>query len=486
MRLRKLRAALSLSQRDLACEFNVAPGAISFWESGRRTIPGAILKLIEIYENELGLPADPPSAPRSLESIRSSWLSRNLKVAALAPKLAAQLVRPSLPGDKERALAETLAGSLGELKGLCAKAGQMLGYVNIGLGADAMAQFVSLEDRGPALSFEQIDKVLVEEFGKGARDLFAEFGAAPVATGSIGQVHWARLREGAEVAVKIQYPNIRKIIEIDLGNAKALGLVAIFFPGEKNKREILAEFRDRFLGECDYRIEADNQEFVRSAFAAQSDILVPKVYRELSSARVLTSEFVRGQSFREFVASSSQAERDRAGRTIFRAALQSIFEFGRLNADPHPGNYLFKDGKVVLIDFGCSKEFSPSFLADWKEHLRAIQSDDRAAADRLVEKIGYLGRKRGFDFDYHHAMTRILYRPWLQEGPFRFTDQYVLETWNAVIRENPNLPRLHLPKDWVFVNRLQWGLFSVLSLLRAEADWREIFFPILDRKHSAV
>lgn len=480
MRLRRLRASLSLSQRDLATEFNVARGAISFWESGQRTIPGPILKLIEIYENELDLPSSDGPESETDPSFRTSWISRNLKVAAIAPKLATQLVHLSLAHESSREeVARVLADSLGDLKGLCTKAGQMLSYVNIGLGNEVMKQFASLQDQIPPLPFSQIKKVVEEDFGKKIETLFLEIEKTPLATGSIGQVHWAKLHDGSEVAVKIQYPDIAKAIEIDLKNLRALSLASVFIYGEKNRLEILDELRRRFLDECDYKREADHQEFMRESFKDRPQVLIPRVYREFSTGRVLTSEYLPGKSFDEFLATSTPAEKSRAGEIIFSTAIESIFKYGCLNADPHPGNYLFRDDKIVFLDFGCFKKFTYSFVNEWKEFAIAIENEDRAEVERLSVRMGYVGKPRGFDFDYHYSMMRNLYKPWLLDEEFQFTEKFVLDTWNRMVRDNPNRSKLYLPKEWVFVNRFQWGLFSVLSQLQAKSHWKKLFLPIL-------
>jgi len=489
-RLRELRKLLGFSQRELAREFSVALGAISQWESGERSIPGPVLKLIGIYERNLGIHSAPPT--EGFTSLHSSWASRVFKTTTTSTRIASKLVGSSLQtllAGHERAaqikeatkneIAHQLTESLGEMKGLLMKYGQMISYVDLGLPEPAKKILQTLQDTVQPMSPETAEGVFVAELRQKPRDLFQEWSPAPFAAASIGQVHRARLKSGEAVAVKIQYPEIRQAIEADLKNSVIVDKFSSIFLRNQDKGAILEELRERLFEECDYLHEAANQELFRGIFAGDERIRIPRAYRELSSARVLVSSYVDGLSFARFRAKASQEEKSQAGRTIYRMALESTFRHGLFNCDPHPGNYLFRGDQVHFLDFGCVKRFSPEFLRIWKAKIRAVLEGRQGEMRDLAIEMRLVINPDQYDFDHHYRMLRELYSPWMA-GSFTFTHAFVKETWRGMLADNPNKFRMNVPKDWVFINRMQWGLYAVLAELEAKGDWRDIVLPLIE------
>ena len=439
-----------------------------------------------------------PPRPKVLHALETSWLSRSLRASAAGAGMAARwaggtaqrLVSSSEASERLRAvtqaaMAKRLAESLGQLKGLAMKAGQVASYMDFALPDAARAALAGLQDSTPPMAPAVVEKVVTEELGRPPRELFSDWSDRPIAAASIGQVHRARLPDGTDVAVKVQYPGIARTFESDLASASLLDTLGSAVARGQEKGTLLAELRERLLEECDYLIEARHQEEFRRLFADRDDLFVPAVFPAFSSRRVLTSRFVDGQRFAAFAAGASQAEKNRAGEAIWDAAMGSIFVHGVFNADPHPGNYLFVEGKVALLDFGCVKRFEPAFLDRWRRLCLAGTVGDRATFDRLVVEIGFAPDPSNYDFDYHYRMTRTIYEPWIAER-FRFTPEFVASTWRALVVDNPNKFRLNLPRDFLFVNRIQWGLFSVLAALGAESSWRRRFLPLLGEEGLAA
>jgi predicted unusual protein kinase regulating ubiquinone biosynthesis (AarF/ABC1/UbiB family) len=152
------------------------------------------------------------------------------------------------------------------------------------------------------------------------------------------------------------------------------------------------------------------------------------------------------------------------------------WQHGVYNADPHPGNYRFApDGRVTLLDFGCVKRFSPDFIRGWKRIARAVLADDLRGFEAAWRDAGFVGRSRNFDFAHQLAAMRFLYKPALTAAPFRFTHEYVAEVHDRLAFKNANKLKLALPPDWLFVNRLQFGLFSVLAHLGASVRYDILF-----------
>jgi predicted unusual protein kinase regulating ubiquinone biosynthesis (AarF/ABC1/UbiB family) len=435
-----------------------------------------------------------PDDPKTLKGLATSWLSRTARGSGTAMGVAARwtggslqkLVASKAAGGAvevatQAAIAKRLAASLGEMKGLAMKLGQIASYLDFAMPEAARQVLAGLQDSTAPMAPEIIDTVVREELGKAPREIFAEWSDRPIAAASIGQVHRARLADGTLVAVKVQYPGIAKSLDADLKSANALdSLGSLLFRGQE-RGAVLSELRDRLMEECDYRHEAASQEEFRRLFADRADMVIPETYPAYSATRVLTSRFFEGRRFADFVAHASQEERNRAGETIWDFAMRSIFQHGLFNADPHPGNYLFMpDSKVVFLDFGCVKRFTPEFVARWCKLCLACTRGDRPTFDRCVAEFGFAPDPKTYDFDYHFKMTRAIYEPWLEDEPYLFTQAFVERTWHALVIDNPNKFRLNLPRDFLFVNRVQWGLYAVLAQLGSVSNWRRRLLPYLE------
>jgi predicted unusual protein kinase regulating ubiquinone biosynthesis (AarF/ABC1/UbiB family) len=484
-RLRRLREILGFSQRELAVELGVAHGSIAVWEKGRRAIPGPVRKLLEIYEHELGLGGDDPAAGEGpgrarLDRIPASVPARAFALSAAAAG-AARAAAAAIAGRQPRlgiaqraqlAIADQVVQHLGEMKGFAMKIGQMVGYLDLGAPAAVRERFAALQTQSRPMSPAAVAQVFMEELGQGPGRIFREWSARPLAAASIGQVHRARLPGGEAVAVKVQYPRVVEALRTDLACAQLLERAVGLILRGSHLAPVVEELRDRFLEECDYRLEARQQERFRQLWAGRAGVAVPRVFGELSTGRILVSELMEGESLARFARRASQAERNRAGERLFDFAFESLFRHGLYNADPHPGNYLFGRDQVVFLDFGCVKRLSADSVLQSRRAARAILERDLATLREVASETGMVRDARRFDYGAQHRLTLALYEPYLQHGPWRFTRGFVERTWRMMWLENRNRFQTNLPRDWVFLPRLQWGLFSVLAELGAESDWR--------------
>lgn len=367
-----------------------------------------------------------------------------------------------------------LVKELGALKGLVMKLGQIASYMPGALPPEAQRVLTKLQANTTAMEYAQVEAVLRQEFGKAPAELFEGLEPEPFAAASIGQVHRAQ-HEGRRVAVKIQYPGIEDALRSDLKTAGMLGRLGTVGTA-LDGGGLIEELRDRVLEECDYRKEADNQRAFAALFARMPGAHVPAVVAERSGQRVLTSELDPGQSFYPFCDTAPQAARDRAGEIIFRVCFDSLFRHSVYNADPHPGNYLFSpEGDVTFLDFGCIRRFDPAMIEAWKKVARSVLADDRAEFHRCFPALGFVGNPKKFDWDHQWTMMRYLYRPFLATEPFTYTNEYVKESYGMLLFDNPNRFTQKMPPEWLFLNRLQWGLNSVLAHLGATAPWGEIW-----------
>lgn len=395
------------------------------------------------------------------------------------------------------AAAEEMLGTLGNLKGLALKMGQMLSYMDGALPAEAEPAFrrvlAKLQRDAPRLPWGAARKVLEQDLGD-LQAHFAQLEEEPFAAASIGQVHRGQLLDGTAVAVKVQYPGIREAIEADLGNLALFAGLARPMLGAfgaassiEFARSTIEEVRARMLEEVDYEHEARMQVLFHQRFAGVPDLQIPKVHFEHSGPKVLTTELVAGQPLEE-AARADDELRGRWARALTRAVTDQLYVHGLFNGDPHPGNYLFRsDGTVVLLDFGCIKEVTPRMQADMRRYLRAAivaqrtgRAEDWAAFDDAVRHAFNLREADPAVFRLYRDMLVYVLRPVLVDEPFAFTPEYTAGVNDLVMegkrqmlfadgRKIPRIPKI--PADYTFIHRLQWGFYSVLTALRATVNW---------------
>jgi predicted unusual protein kinase regulating ubiquinone biosynthesis (AarF/ABC1/UbiB family) len=222
--------------------------------------------------------------------------------------------------------------------------------------------------------------------------------------------------------------------------------------------------------------------------AGDPGVFVPRVHHSLTTRRVLTLELVEGLSYADFCKTASQEEKNRAGTTIWRFTFRSMLRYGMLYADPHPGNYRFlPDGRVAFLDFGCIKELSPEMVAGMKRYMGAALDGDWAEFDRaLVEVLGYDPEDETWDLYRSYSMELMVPicsdTVW-QCSPEKAREhvQYLTRGLRDIIKGQEGLPAIpyvpKVPQDFTFVNRLQWGLASVMAGLRTEAAFRPLIEP---------
>ncbi len=256
--------------------------------------------------------------------------------------------------------AKQIVAALGTMKGAAMKLGQVLSFLDVGLVQEEyrdefQRELAKLRDAAPTVSFKQMRRVIEDDLEEPLGDLFEEFDEQPIAAASIGQVYRAVLRDGREVAVKVQYPGVAAAVRADMQNLDMImRLLKRMTPGMDSKA-IAAEIRARIGEELDYELEAQNQRSLARIFEGHPFIVVPDVLTSLSRERVLVSEFVRGVGFEE-LKTYPQAERDRIGEIVFRFFLGCLYRHRQFSGDPHPGNFLLlDDGRVAFLDFGLFK-----------------------------------------------------------------------------------------------------------------------------------
>ncbi|HET7481531.1 MAG TPA: AarF/ABC1/UbiB kinase family protein [Actinomycetota bacterium] len=438
------------------------------------------------------MPDDPkkrqPSGP-----IPTGWIQRGAKLAGQTGKSAFRFVgtrarsfaAPDRAGEFLDAFhnrtAQQLVEMLGEMKGAAMKLGQLASFYEFSTPSaytetyrDALTM---LQNSAPPMDPEASKAVIAEEFGKPVDKVFATFEDEAVASASIGQVHRATLPTGEEVAVKVQYPGVDEAVRSDLKNVSAMTKLAVAIAPNLDPREVANEVKERVLEELDYRREASNQERFAKLFDEHPFIVVPKVYHQYCRTRVITQEFVKGESFTNAF-SWQQDRKDELAEILFRFFYGSLNRFLLFSADPHPGNYLLlPDGRVAFLDYGLVRAVDPGTLELLLEIVQALIAEDKERGRRALEGIGILNsRTPEVDAVWEHL--KFLNAPVLEDREFKIDQALVQEIASAGFDPRSSafktLRKVGIPGVMITFNRMSFGVASLLGRLEATANWQAI------------
>jgi len=282
--------------------------------------------------------------------------------------------------------------ALAELGPTFIKLGQLLSTRPDLVGGELAEELQQLQSNVPADPAEAIRAVILEDTGRPVEELFAQFDDQVLASASIGQVHAARLHTGERVVVKVQRADIRKKVEVDLDILVGLAQLAERIPEFRNFRPeaTLSEFRRMMRRELDFGRELRNMQQFAINFAGNRAVRIPRVYPELSAARVLTMERIDGiplaDTQRLAAAGLDLQEIARRGAA---ACLEMIFAHGFFHADPHPGNIVLIDGEVIgLLDFGMVGRIDEQLRDDIGEMLIALVNLDAEHLTSIIVRVG--------------------------------------------------------------------------------------------------
>ena len=320
-----------------------------------------------------------------------------------------------------------------------------------------VATLKQCHDAVPPMPFAPIRAAVEAELGKPLGAVFSEFAAEPLASASLAQVHLARLVDGRAVAVKVQYPDIESIVRTDLANMRrACRVYERLDPRPLPLLPLLLELTTHIGYELDFTREAASAERVRRLFADDPAVVVPEIVHEWSTRRVLTMERVDGIKVddRGAIVAAGLDPAD-VVQDLMRAYVRMILAEGFFHADPHPGNVFVKpDGRIVLLDFGLSKELPEGFGLGLFELMFSMMTLNEAAMVRAFRELSFETRT-GDASTFVAIARRMMSRSDAGRFEGEFTEEMTDELF-AAIRENPVV---RVPSDFVLVGRV----FSLLS-----------------------
>jgi predicted unusual protein kinase regulating ubiquinone biosynthesis (AarF/ABC1/UbiB family) len=403
--------------------------------------------------------------------------------------------RVELDDRRRLTTANAVAEELGHMKGALMKLGQMASYLDEGLPEPMRIALAQLRTDAPPMSRELASGVITAELGRPPSEVFVDWDPDPIAAASIGQVHRAiavhpDTGEQVPVAVKVQDPGVDEAISADLKNAGMLGTLLKQGFGGLEPDDMIAEIKERLVEELDYRLEARNQQIFADFYRDHPYIHVPEVIPELSTGRVLTSELVSGHTWEELL-TWDPVERDLAGETIFRFVFRSLYRMRAFNGDPHPGNYLFHGhGKVTFLDFGLVKHFTDEEMRTFAAMVKAAAVDHDAAEFRsIVEGAGMLKPGAPVDTDAVGEYFQQFYEPVRVDREMTWSGEYASRIVRHTFdRTSPISQYATVPKAFVFIQRINLGLYALLGELGSTGNYRRIaeeLWPFVDGPPSS-
>jgi predicted unusual protein kinase regulating ubiquinone biosynthesis (AarF/ABC1/UbiB family) len=380
--------------------------------------------------------------------------------------------------------ADHIVQVLGQMKGPAMKLGQMASILDLGAlppeEADRLqAKLGELRDRAPRASFRDMRRVIEQDLGDPVEDLFAEFNPDAVAAASIGQVYRARLHDGREVAVKVQYPRVGAAVRADLQNLGLILRAAKRFAPGLDPATTASELRERISEELDYEHEAQAQRAFARRWRGHPFIVIPEVVTRLCRERVLVTEWIDGVGFEEMRV-APQATRDRVGEIVLRFYLGSLYRFGTFSGDPHPGNFrLMRDGRVAFLDFGLTKTVSRSRIDCELDVIRAALEHDARAVHAGLADLGFFGLDDPrFDPALVLEHVRAINAWYADDKPVRLSPQYV-----STLLANAGDPRSKywdltrnetIPGESLLSSRMQVMTLAAVGQLGATANWHRV------------
>jgi predicted unusual protein kinase regulating ubiquinone biosynthesis (AarF/ABC1/UbiB family) len=379
--------------------------------------------------------------------------------------------------------AEQIVDALGTMKGAAMKIGQVMSFLDVGLVPEEYREefqlkLAKLRDAAPTVTFKDMSRVIVAELGEPLREVFDEFDEEPIAAASIGQVYRAKLHDGREVAVKVQYPGVAAAVRADMQNlGLILRLAKRIAPG-MDPKAIGEEIRSRIGEELDYELEAQNQRALARIFRDHPFIVIPDVVTSLSHERIMVSEYVHGAGFEE-LKTRPQDERDRIAEMIFRFYFSCLYRHGQFSGDPHPGNsMLLDDGRMAFFDFGLFKRMPPGTVDLEINVARAIIEGDTETIMRLGTEVGFFRDPEKFNPDRVLAHFQAATSWYTADRDIELRPEYATQV--LIDMSDPRseyfgyLRQESAPPDHIFGRRMEVLTLAVLSQLHARGNFHRI------------
>lgn len=390
------------------------------------------------------------------------------------------------PLAKRMEQAQELVNTLSQMKGAAMKVGQLLSLDAADIFPPEVAKVLAqLQSDATALPFSEIEKILIAEFGETLYQSI-EIEKMPLAAASIGQVHRGRVK-GKEVVFKIQYPGVAETIDSDISLLEKLTSQFFFFSGRRqiSLRPLMDELKTVLKLETNYLQEAQFLTRYHKNVATDSRFIIPKVELDFTTNKILCLEFCPGKSLRSWLEEEhSQQEFDNLARYALELYLTEFYQWGLVQTDPNFGNFLIQESplRLVLLDFGSTKEYSSDFIEKYKKVVRSAFNDDEKDLIESTFEMGLIDRRESPEtLKKYVAMMKAIVAPFQEYGDFDFTSsEFVQTTRDLSVQFTQALEFSAPPKDLIFLHRKLGGIFGLMKKCRAKIALRPYMEDILN------
>lgn len=438
---------------------------------------------------------------KKLTKIKTGIFSRGLTLAKLTAQAGAGFAKQKVTGLVKSKSAQDMSwqsfimnqaknfsSEVGELKGSLMKAGQMLSiYGEYFFPPEVNTVLKTLQNESPSLGWDQMHAILKKEWpAETLNELDIE--TEPLASASMGQVHRAKIKSTQEtVVIKIQYPGVDQAIESDLKALKKFLVMIEALPKNLDLDPLMQEMKDMLSQEMDYTREVELMELYRQQLNSDSRYIIPKVYSQYCTKKVIVQSFERGlRADDPIIQSLSQERRNKLAQNFLELYFKELFEWHLIQTDPHLGNYRLRmdpmgHDKIVLFDFGATKKFDSEFMKNYAHMIRGaiLKSPDFEEASF---RLGFIQKSddekliqifRDFCFQTVEPFGNTAYDWKNTDLPKRITQ--------IAIRIVKEFPLRSPPKEIVFLDRKTAGVFIFLSVLGAKFEAGPMIMKYLDR-----
>ncbi len=463
--------------------------------------------------------------PTRFRAAKAYWLTVRILAGYLWLRLWQPVLGPSLYNarliQRHRRTSKRLVNAILDLKGLFIKVGQLISILTNFLPPEFRAELEQLQDAVPARPLDEVVARIRKELGKTPDELFSFFDPIPIASASLAQVHEARLHDGRRVAVKVQHADIEVIARLDLESIRRILDLIQMVVRLRGMESYHADIAQLISEELDFTQEARNIEMIAANFVGNPDVHFPVVVHELSSTRVLTTEFVEGTKVTDFAKIDALGiDRPALAQRILRVVCQMTFVDGVYHADPHPGNIIVHpDGSFTLVDFGAVGRMAPGMKAGVPMFWDGVIKRDAGKITAALRQMGLISRdQEGGEEEVAERVISYFQRRFLEQMTSEsFSLKDIQVDMRTKVEALADLRKLdvsfrqlssafQVPKEWVIFERasiLTLGLCTAIDpnmnpiktvgpylqefVLGKETDWKaQIATAIREMGMSAI